>query len=198
MYETQLVFKVIKKIFDEWDPIAVISHAPEDEYEDEINKTIGLLEENDTVEEFKDKFTSYCIKMFGENYYKRESVYDVSIRIFNSIFTIISFDRIEDVKGITWHDAEILDGVFSYTNKIIKIPMVINEPKKKPYKATVIFYEVVSFQFSILEPWGAGMYISEVAINLSDNNKYEYSILLNSGDEIKIIAGKILCKKSNV
>lgn len=94
---------------------------------------------------------------------------------------------------INLHDAEIKEVICNYYDHVVRIPIL----KSKLIKE-LIFREVMSIDISILEPWGAGMYIHEFSVKedkqkitnyeKSDIKGLHFNILLNSGDNINITA----------
>lgn len=87
-----------------------------------------------------------------------------------------------------FHDARVGMVNYDYANKSINIHLFLDSPTpsikgEADLKATV----VNSAQLGSSEPWGAGIYISEVKVE--DKTKYKrLSVILNSGDTFVIDA----------
>jgi hypothetical protein len=58
------------KVINEWDPMKFLSHAPEDEYEEEVKLINELLTQTNDVNEFAIGIQSIFTRMFEEDYKK--------------------------------------------------------------------------------------------------------------------------------
>lgn len=58
---------IVKKIINEWDPIGLMGHAPDDEYEIEITQIANMIYAADTVEIFADIIRNVFIQSFGDD-----------------------------------------------------------------------------------------------------------------------------------
>ncbi|GAA0741769.1 DUF1871 family protein [Clostridium oceanicum] len=57
----------VQKIINDWDPIGLMKHAPDDEYESEIIQIIHKLLDTDTVEELAKIIRDIFVQAFGED-----------------------------------------------------------------------------------------------------------------------------------
>ncbi|MRN53614.1 hypothetical protein [Paenibacillus monticola] len=105
-----------------------------------------------------------------------------------------------EIEKLNLHDAEIRDVICNYYEHKVSIPIKLNTNKNE-----LIFDEVLFIDVSLYEPWGAGMYINEFVIResselitkyspLQDSQALHFTILLNSGDNINIVASKVAYK----
>lgn len=114
--------------------------------------------------------------------------------------TIVSKQTLDNLGKINLHDAEIREVICNYYDHIVQIPIIISKGKSE-----LFFREVLFVDMSIYEPWGAGMYVHELTAqnesNLlrkyahNDDSKLHFTILLNSGDSINVIASKVELKR---
>lgn len=58
-------FLLIKEVIDEWDPINLLSHAPDDEYEPEIRDIVKQLPTVESVDELALVMNEIFVKWFG-------------------------------------------------------------------------------------------------------------------------------------
>jgi len=89
-----------------------------------------------------------------------------------------------------YHDCEVSQFVVDYANHKIQIPL--KHPKTSD--VSISFNNVKSLSLNIDEEWGPGIYVYEITANINDNNEGQFlniSILLNSGDVIRIICESI-------
>lgn len=56
----------IKKIIDDWDPIGLLSHAPNDEYNSEIDEIYRLLCTSNTLDELAEGVYNTFSTSFGK------------------------------------------------------------------------------------------------------------------------------------
>jgi hypothetical protein len=88
----------------------------------------------------------------------------------------------------------------NYYNHTVNIPI-----KLSTNKLDLIFDEVLFIDISLHEPWGAGMYINEFVLtntselitkygSIQDGQSLHFTLLLNSGDSINIVASKATYK----
>ena len=61
----------IKKIIDEWDPIDLLSHAPDDEYHSEIEAVRYLLHMTDDSAELADGIFNVFVESFGKDVFNK-------------------------------------------------------------------------------------------------------------------------------
>lgn len=59
-----------KRIINEWDPMNLLSHAPDDEYDDEIILIDDFLDHTSDVNELAFEIKFIFIKMFGDDFKK--------------------------------------------------------------------------------------------------------------------------------
>jgi hypothetical protein len=69
----------VKEIIDRWDPIGLLTHAPDDEYHSEISEITELLNEATEVRVVADGIYSVFLRAFGEVFSKtREECSDIA------------------------------------------------------------------------------------------------------------------------
>jgi len=116
---------------------------------------------------------------------------------------IIKKENIESIKELYLHDMKLLDIKIEYCNHNAMI-LLCDEPKKKNHR--LLFKHIQSFSIERFEPWGEGVYLSQVTIadanieemikideeSLVDKNAFLVEILINSGDKIKILSSEVL------
>ena len=61
----------VKRVIDEWDPIGLLSHAPEDEYHTEIEEIQHLLSITDDCSELAEGIFSVFIDSFGKEVFDK-------------------------------------------------------------------------------------------------------------------------------
>ena len=61
----------VKKVIDEWDPIDLLSHAPDDEYHSEIEEIRYLLQMTDDSAELAEGIFNVFIESFGKDTFKK-------------------------------------------------------------------------------------------------------------------------------
>ena len=116
------------------------------------------------------------------------------------------FDKktIHKIQELYLHDAEITKVSCDYNMRRIEVPIKFCECGNE-YKEAIIICEGVQYiDFSFYEPWGAGIYVSEISANdgtdiidrlvdyQTNNESFCLSILLNSGDRINILTSKVV------
>lgn len=57
-----------KRIINEWDPLNLLSHAPDDEYEEEIILINDFLAKTNDVNQVAIEIKAIFIKMFGDDF----------------------------------------------------------------------------------------------------------------------------------
>ncbi|MGE7021949.1 DUF1871 family protein [Solibacillus cecembensis] len=60
-------FVIVKEVINEWDPIDLLPHAPDDEYESEIRDIVKSLTTVKSVGELAVVINEVFIKWFGKN-----------------------------------------------------------------------------------------------------------------------------------
>jgi hypothetical protein len=103
---------------------------------------------------------------------------------------IITRNEIDEFKDINFHYAEIAKIICDYDTGTIEMPIVMDE--KQRYNAILRFENILSLEVSRKEPWGPGKYVFALNIEVTINDFLKVNIVLNSGDEINIIAAKII------
>lgn len=98
----------------------------------------------------------------------------------------------KELQQLYLHDAEI--GLISVNYKEQSATVRLKYPGF--YDATLLFTQVKHVNIPINEPWGGGIYVSDVKVhNQGSKTKspstFETVILLNSGDEIRITASEL-------
>ncbi|KRQ86778.1 hypothetical protein ABG79_01269 [Caloramator mitchellensis] len=102
------------------------------------------------------------------------------------------------------HDGEIKKIICDYDQHMIIIPISFIMKNNDKKFIELILDNVYYFDISMYEPWGEGIYISDIMINddslissrfegreCIDNDCFEFIIILNSGDKIRIITSKV-------
>ena len=64
----------VKQIIDSWDPMGLLSHAPNDEYNSEINQIEELLKFTNNVNEVSNGIWKIFINAFGEENFKKSKL----------------------------------------------------------------------------------------------------------------------------
>ena len=72
----------ITKVINDWDPQNLLSHAPEDEYSEEIELIKGFLKQSNDAHQVASKIKSVFSSMFGSSF--KES-YEDCLTIANKI-----------------------------------------------------------------------------------------------------------------
>ncbi|WP_369436034.1 DUF1871 family protein [Lysinibacillus fusiformis] len=57
-------YKIVKEIIDRWDPMSLLHHAPEDEYEPEILSILAALDESESIETLAGYIETIFLNMF--------------------------------------------------------------------------------------------------------------------------------------
>jgi len=63
---------VVKMVIDEWDPINLLSHAPNDEYYLEIKEIEKLLRTTNNYTDLAEGIYEIFINFFGESSFKKD------------------------------------------------------------------------------------------------------------------------------
>ena len=84
-------FDIVKKAIDEWDPINLLSHAPEDEYDSEISDITRLIPTVKSVDELAQIIHRIFVKWFGADAtdakeYSVDRCYPVAQKIWRKLF----------------------------------------------------------------------------------------------------------------
>lgn len=66
-----IVINTVKTIINDWDPLNLLSHAPDDEYNTEIKEIEKLLETTKNCTDLAEGIYSIFIRFFGENSFKK-------------------------------------------------------------------------------------------------------------------------------
>lgn len=74
--------KTIKKIVDQWDPLDLMLHAPDDEYKSEISLIAKLAMQNRDERKLAEGIQAICIEWFDEEYKEK---YDECLNIAKKI-----------------------------------------------------------------------------------------------------------------
>jgi len=113
----------------------------------------------------------------------------------------ISKKNIIDFNDVYVHDFELKNINIDYFNYKVKISLYCELEGEKEFN----FNSLNFFSISRLEPWGAGMYVSEIiaftdydktGIDLEDGvimdaDIFMTELLLNSGDKIRILSKEL-------
>jgi len=122
--------------------------------------------------------------------------------------TIITRENIDEIKKIYFHDAEISEVVSDYIEHTVKIPVKLYRKGSSGINAVITFENTVRLDISFLKPWGAGMYVLGVVAELVEITSFKTESLnimdffkvcfeLNSGDEINVVASKMVLEEKN-
>ena len=74
------------------------------------------------------------------------------------------------------------------------MPIIMDDTHQ--YAALLKFENIVHIEVNRKEPWGSGSYISTLGIDDAEDDYFRVSLLLNSGDEVNIIAAKMIYSES--
>lgn len=98
------------------------------------------------------------------------------------------FDNVNyiDLQHLYLHDAELGLVTVNYKDQVTTVKLCY----AGYYDATILFSKVKHVDVTIDEPWGGGIYVSSVETNKL-NGDFKASILLNSGDEITVVAEEV-------
>ncbi|EJO5347961.1 DUF1871 family protein [Clostridium botulinum] len=61
----------VQNIINEWDPIGLMKHAPDDEYEAEIIQIVDMIPNADTVEELAKIIRDIFVQAFGDDMFHK-------------------------------------------------------------------------------------------------------------------------------
>lgn len=83
-------FQIVKEVIDEWNPVDLLSHTPEDEYEPEIRDIVSRLPTVNFVDELAAVIHEIFIKWFGENSiiaeeYSIKKCYPLALKIWKKV-----------------------------------------------------------------------------------------------------------------
>jgi len=83
-------FSIVKEVIHEWDPICLMSHAPDDEYDSEIEDIVEILAYVGSVDDLARGIHNVFVNWFGKNFvdaqnYTIEKCYPVALKIWNKI-----------------------------------------------------------------------------------------------------------------
>ncbi|MBP2661871.1 MAG: hypothetical protein H6Q69_4903 [Firmicutes bacterium] len=98
------------------------------------------------------------------------------------------------IRNINFHDAKISKIVCDYDDGTIGMPIIMDDTHQ--YAAVLNFENVMHMDVNRMEPWGPGCYISSLDTYDAEGDYFKVSILLNSGDEVNIIASKLIYSSS--
>jgi len=107
---------------------------------------------------------------------------------------VINKQTKDQIYNLGLHDAKLLKIVCDYKEGTVEIPIIMSE--KHRYDALLKFENILHIEVNRKEPWGAGMYIFEANVDDVEGEYFRVSLLLNSGDEVNIIASKMIYSAS--
>lgn len=107
---------------------------------------------------------------------------------------IFTKEKIEEIQNINFHDAEISRIICDYDAGTLEMPIIMDDTHQ--YPALLNFDNIVYMEVNHKESWGSGCYISTLGIENAEGEYFKVSILLNSGDEINVIAAKMIYSSS--
>ena len=114
---------------------------------------------------------------------------------------MITSSNLETLNELYLHDMELLDIKVDYFGHKVEVHLCDEQKNKHD----MIFEHMQYFLLTEFEPWGEGMYISEVKstttgieslVKMADDciintDAFMTEVILNSGDKIAIISSKI-------
>jgi hypothetical protein len=106
------------------------------------------------------------------------------------IVIVISKKEIKEIQNINFHDAEIAKIICDYYEGTVEMPIIMDNTHR--YAALLRFESMLHIEVNRKEPWGPGMYISSVDEEDVEGDYFKVSFLLNSGDEVNIVASKMI------
>jgi hypothetical protein len=77
-----------------------------------------------------------------------------------------------------------------YDEGTVQMPIIM--AGKYRYPALLTFENILHLECNLKESWGTGIYIFEVNVDDVEGDYFRVSIILNSGDEVNIIASKMI------
>jgi hypothetical protein len=111
----------------------------------------------------------------------------------------LNYMNISEVSQLPVDDAELLNIICDYQNYEVHIHLRLDSPGKKDINAQLSLFGVKLLNIPIDEPWGVGKYLNEVTGDAKEprdeNLLFNLKVLLNSGDEILVIAKGLLYKE---
>jgi hypothetical protein len=116
---------------------------------------------------------------------------------------VITRQNLSEIRKIYFHDAEISEVVSNYIEHTVKMPIKLYRKGSNGIAALITFENTVNLDISFLEPWGAGMYVLGVVVKPVEITSFKsesFNIMdcfkvcfeLNSGDEINVVASKMM------
>lgn len=107
----------------------------------------------------------------------------------------ININSLSVLEELDVHDGKLGEVKCDYANQDVYIPIELDSPEKRKIKVVMKFNCVKMFSMEILEPWGKGIYISEIRYDcfkhIDNDISFEVIILLNYGDALKIVSEEI-------
>lgn len=103
---------------------------------------------------------------------------------------IISRKEKAEIQNINLQDAKVLKIICDYDEGTVQIPIIM--AGKYQYPALLTFEDILYLEFKRNKPWGPGRTIFEVSVDDVEDDYFRVAILLNSGEELKIIASKMI------
>jgi Domain of unknown function (DUF1871) len=61
-------YRLVKRVIDKWDPVDLLSHAPDDEYDPEIREITRMMNPSQTPEELAKIIENVFVDYFGDSY----------------------------------------------------------------------------------------------------------------------------------
>lgn len=103
---------------------------------------------------------------------------------------VISKKEKEEIRNLNLQDAKIAKIVCDYDEKTAQMPITM--AGKCQYPALLTFENILHLECNFKEPWESGIYISEVNVDDVEGDYFRVSILLNTEEEVNIIAAKMI------
>jgi hypothetical protein len=103
---------------------------------------------------------------------------------------VISKKEKEEIQNINLHNAKFAKIICDYDAGTVQMPIIMTG--KYHYPALLTFENILHLECNLKEPWRSGIYIFEVNADDVEGDYFRVSIILNSGDEVNIIASKMI------
>lgn len=86
MNKNQSLFDKVKKIVLSFDPLGIASHAPDDEFDFEVNEIVRFLGESDNLETFNVSLKQMFVDQFGDGtHIDLNKLRDMSVEIWQLV-----------------------------------------------------------------------------------------------------------------
>jgi len=103
---------------------------------------------------------------------------------------VISKKEKKEIQNIDLHNAKVAKIICDYDEGTVEIPIIM--AGKYQYPALLKFENILHIEVNRKKPWKTGINIFEVNVDDAEGEYFRVNILLNSGNEVKIIASKMI------